>query len=137
MNKNKYPYSILKSFAALALLGIYCTVLLVNNLPDFLTHNSDDHQHEFCTPELEKDSCHRNVFHNDEVEGCDHKTHFHPPKSNIDFFKAVVASHFLPKQLTFDALQLDNFIQLYAYKEPFILKNPNYSFSLRGPPFTV
>jgi hypothetical protein len=135
--KQKHPYSLLNSIVALTLLGIYLGVFLTNNLSDFVSFSDHSHEHEICTPELEKDSCHRNVFHNDIEAGCDHKTHFHPPKSNINFYKAVVASHFSPQPLTFEEIHLDIFIQKHIYTEPIILKNFGYSFSQRGPPLTA
>jgi hypothetical protein len=87
--------NIWKSFAALALLGVYFTFLTFQNIGVLIEH--EDHVHEICTPELELDSCHRHVFHNDKIEGCDHKDHIHPPKDQKKVLTAVVSPHDLPE----------------------------------------
>lgn len=137
MNSKINLSQLFRSLVALTLLGVYFAVFLLNNLPEFPLHDHDHHAHEICTPELELDSCHRKVFHNDKIEGCDHNGHIHPPKSTYSLIKAVFSPHIVLEDIQFDpATEI-------SFEEPvFPESTPKYflsypSISLRGPPFNV
>lgn len=125
----------LKSFAALALLGVYFTFLTFQNIGVVI--EQDDHVHEICTPELELDSCHRHVFHDDEISGCDHKDHIHPPKDGKQVLIAVISPHDLSEFMVLDGCfvlpeQPDNFEE-----HQYVLNRFYLSSFLRGPPAQV
>ncbi|MCB0652020.1 MAG: hypothetical protein KDC85_12150 [Saprospiraceae bacterium] len=124
-----------KSLAALAMLGVYFAFFVLHNLEEILPQPA--HPNEICTPELEKDSCHRRVFHNDIIAGCDHKEHLHPPKHKKDLFKAIVSPHYLPEPLVFREDLCINFPDTFFNEDQFKRPASFPCISLRGPPSIV
>lgn len=127
--------NMLKSIVAMAMLGVYFTFLTFQNYGIVLEHA--DHDHEICTPELELDSCHRHVFHHDEVNGCDHKDHIHPPKENKKYLKAVVSPHPVQVDILLDNDHSDLAIENSFSENQFYLNRSYLTQFLRGPPSKV
>ena len=64
--------NVLKAFAILLLLGFYAAGNIEVDAIHQLFHASDSVAH---TPEVEKEACHRTIYHHEQLNGCAHDTH--------------------------------------------------------------
>jgi hypothetical protein len=127
--------NIFKSFAPLVMLGVYFVFLTFQNIGIVLERA--DHAHEICTPELELDSCHRHVFHNDDIKGCDHKDHIHSPKDQQLLLTAVVSPHEFAEYILLDDCFVQPIKQNSFSTHQYILNRLYLSHYFRGPPSLV
>jgi hypothetical protein len=130
-NKPNIKQVVLSTVAVLVF-GIYLSADILNNLHGHFVHKKQ--AEVICTQELEENSCHRTVFHQDKASGCEHGTHFLPSELNCEICALVLHRHVLAKS--------EVSTQSFSWEIPFIqFSNPNridttfvVSYLLRGPP---
>ena len=124
--------SFFKSLSVAALLGIYISALIFNNLHRYFHH--EHHHQEICTVETEKDPCHKRVFHHSLDEGCKHKTHVFSLEKSCKLCDAVITKYYFPGEKIFSQSEKKHIQNALIFEEPFVFKFLTASERLRGPP---
>jgi len=133
MKNRKTHIDVLKCLAVVMLLTIYIGAILFDGLHViFDYHHHDAHQH--CSVEIEASPCHQKIYHNNEVQGCDHKTHLIPERHDCDLCDALFAEFSTAKKEVekTDVYSTPDYIPFFKDLKftPFFYP----SISLRGPP---
>ncbi len=121
-----------KSLSVVALLGIYISVLLFNNLHSYF--HKEHHNQEICTAEAEKNPCHKRVIHHSLAEGCKHKTHIFSLEKTCKLCDAVITKYYFPGEKVFSQSKKKLIQTALIFEEPFVFKFSTTSKRLRGPP---
>ena len=102
---------------------------------DVIHHTLHDHASvELHSGEIEKDSCHRTLYHDDGTNGCDHKAHF-KATAKCKYSHVVFQSLQLIAPQTVSKEVFKDLLVLFSYQLS-VLESPSRAQPLRGPPTT-
>ena len=133
MNRRQIHTIFFRYLAVALLLTSYTGAVLFDSLHVIFDHpHHDAHQH--CSAEIEASPCHQKVYHNNDIQGCDHSTHLIPERHDCELCDALFAKYFETKKEVgkTSVFNIPDFIPFY--KE---IKTSSFFFpsiSLRGPP---
>jgi len=133
MKHHKIHTDIFRWLTVVTLLSIYISAVLFDGLHMIFDHHHHD-AHQHCSVEIEASPCHQKVYHNNDVQGCDHKSHLIPERNDCDLCDALFADFYDTKKEVekTDVYSTPNHIP--SLKEVKITPFFYPSISLRGPP---
>ena len=132
MKNRQIHTTIFRYLTVVMLLSVYASAILFDSLHIVFDHHHDAHQH--CSAEIEASPCHQKVYHNNDVQGCDHEAHLIPERHDCDLCDALFAEFYTAKK---DVEKIDVFStpnHIPFFKEIKVTQFFYPSISLRGPP---
>jgi len=132
MNNRRTHTNIFRYITVAMLLGIYIGAVLFDALHVVFDHHHDTHQH--CSAEIEASPCHQKIYHNNDAQGCDHKTHLIPERHHCDLCDALFAEFYTTKKYVEKTTVYSTPSYIPFFKEVKIIPFFYPSISLRGPP---
>lgn len=114
------------------LLGVYLWADLASSLHSYFAYQ--EQTETVCTPENEKDSCHRTVYHHDAANGCSHSLHLIEPVVKCDLCSILFSEHIVPTKCDLKGITIAHVPTIPVLKEQLITNPTCAAHSLRGPP---
>lgn len=133
MNRRQIHTIFFRYLAVALLLTSYTGAVLFDSLHViFDHHHHDTHQH--FSAEIEASPCHQKVYHNNDVQGCDHEAHLIPERHDCDLCDSLFAEFSTSKKEVEKTKIYTTPNYIPCYKEIKIISLSFPSISLRGPP---
>ena len=127
----KTKNSFLRLLSLVFLAGYFLNVVSFESFHQAVHHH---HHAELHSAEAEADSCHRAIYHGEESNDCNHKSHITKTETECELCKVTVSRFFYSTPNTTVLKEQDN----ARFTKPASTKVFGYNFSLayapRGPP---
>lgn len=124
----------MRSLPVALLLSTYVFMICYDSLHPFFSHDHQAHAHETCSAEMDKNLCHKKVYHHDSNVDCHHGTHLHNPTHDCSLCDALVSISILPKEKISVSQQLIPSNAIVTTEEMLVFKYFHALTNPRGPP---